>query len=62
MERHIIDKPHEYDSGDRVKQFVGIARREARAEHANPWFQQAHAPRTGKVVKEFLRIERGQSA
>ena len=62
MERHIIDKPHEYDSGDRVKQFVGIARREAPAEHENPWFQQAHAPRTGKVVKEYLRIERGQTA
>jgi hypothetical protein len=62
MERHIIDKPHDYDSGDRLKQFIGIARREARSEHENPWFQKAHAPRTGKVVEEYLRIERGQTA
>lgn len=62
MERHIIDKPQEYDSGERMKRFVNIARREARAGHENPWFQKAHAPRTGKVIKEYLRIERGQTA
>ena len=62
MERHIIDKPQDYDSGDRLKQFIVIARREARAEHENPWFQRAHAPRTGKVMKEYLRIERCQTA
>ncbi|QDY69952.1 hypothetical protein [Qingshengfaniella alkalisoli] len=61
MPRHIIDTPP-LRSGERVRAYLRIARREHSFPERQAIFRNAGKSATTKRIKEFLRIERGKTA
>jgi hypothetical protein len=61
MTRHIIDTPS-LRSGERLRAYLKIARRDMTLPERNALYRHAGKPATSLRVKQFLRIERGQTA
>ncbi|RYG91236.1 hypothetical protein EU803_09055 [Loktanella sp. IMCC34160] len=62
MERHIIDKHRDLQDGPRLREYVRMERESAPSAASRTLQQKPRAERSARQVKEFLRIERGQTA
>lgn len=61
MTRHIVDHPHQGDPATRAREFMKIERSE-KPSKATRELQQASRGARKSRLREFARIERGQTA
>ncbi len=62
MERHLIDTERTRNDGSRLRAYLRVERQGMRGKLSRTLHRQPHANEESSAVKQFARIERGESA
>lgn len=60
MAKHITDTGRTREDGPRLREYVRLDKQAARTDVIKALHQSPHAPRTQRLLKEYLRIDRGE--